>query len=191
MDDKELIRQILSGRHDRYTFLVQRYQEPLIHFLRKMVGNDDDAFDCAQEAFLAAYRNLWRYSEEYSFRSWLYAIARNKATDLQRKRKREFVSELEDNLVDHSPGPEERWLEKEQNAGIDQLLNTLPEQYRQILYLRYHQDLTYEEIARALNIPLSRVKTNLHRGKAKLRQEMTRRGMHAGAEQYLDTIIPG
>lgn len=181
----------MSGRHDRYAFLVQRYQEPLIHFLRKMVGNDDDAFDCAQEAFLAAYRNLWRYSEKYSFRSWLYAIARNKVTDMQRKRKREFVSELEDSLVDHSPGPEERWLQKERRLGIDELLNALPEQYRQVLYLRYHQDLAYEEIAKALGIPVSRVKTNLHRGKTKLRQEMIRRGMHAGTEQYLDTIIPG
>ncbi len=191
MDDRELVRQILSGRHEQYSYLVQRYQEPLIHFLRRLVLNDEDAFDCAQEAFLAAYRNLWRYSEEYSFRSWLYAIARNKAMDLQRKRKREVVSQIEDTIVDHRPGPEERWLEKEEALGIHEVLNTLPESYRQVLYLRYQQDLAYEEIAQVLHIPLSRVKTNLYRGKMKLRQEMIRRGMNEGAKQLLDTIIPG
>ncbi|NMA68430.1 MAG: RNA polymerase subunit sigma-70, partial [Desulfitobacterium sp.] len=67
MEDADLIQQVLSGEHEKYSILVERYQEPLIHFLRSIMGTDEEVFDCAQEAFLAAYRNLWRYSQAYSF----------------------------------------------------------------------------------------------------------------------------
>lgn len=184
MDDREIIRLILSGKHEQFSYLVQRYQEPLIHFLRRLVNSEEDAFDCAQEAFLAAYRNLWRYSEEYPFRAWLYAIARNKAMDLQRKRKRQVVSELENTLMDPGPGPEEQWLVGEESRMLERALNNLPENYKQVLYLRYKQDLSYEEIAQVLNIPISRVKTHLHRGKERLRAEMDKWGTRREEEGY-------
>lgn len=180
MEDAELIQQVLRGRHEQYSLLVQRYQEPLIHFLRGILGTEDEVFDCAQEAFLAAYRNLWRYSPSHTFRAWLYAIARNKAIDLIRKKKREIPLSIDENLVDHQAGPEEAWLRKEQALDVQAILEELPEHYRQALYLRYQQELNYEEISTVLNIPLSSVKTHLHRGKEKLRQIMERRKSYEG-----------
>ncbi|AFL99080.1 MULTISPECIES: RNA polymerase sigma factor [Desulfitobacterium] len=180
MEDAELIQQVLKGRHEQYGLLVQRYQEPLIHFLRGILGTEDEVFDCAQEAFLAAYRNLWRYSSSYTFRAWLYAIARNKAIDLMRKKKREIPLSIDENLVDHHVGPEEAYLAKEQALDVQAILEELPEHYRQALYLRYQQELSYEEISTVLNIPISSVKTHLHRGKEKLRQIMERRNGYEG-----------
>lgn len=178
MEDADLIQQVLSGDHEKYSILVERYQEPLIHFLRSILGTDDEVFDCAQEAFIAAYRNLWRYSQAYSFRSWLYTIARNKAIDLMRKRKRESSVAIKENLVDSNPGPEETWLAKEESQGVQEILRELPENYRQALYLRYQQELSYEEISAVLNIPLSSVKNYLYRGKERLKKIMERRKNH-------------
>lgn len=178
MDEGELIRRVLRGQLEQYACLVERYQEPLIHYLRTILTDEDQVFDCAQEAFLAAYRNLGRYSEKYTFRAWLYAIARNKAIDHLRKQRREVTGAFEENLADNLPGPEDLWLAKEESQGVAEILQVLPEHYRQVLYLRYHQDLSYEEIASVLKITSSRVKTYLHRGKERLRQELARRGIH-------------
>jgi len=183
MEDAEIIRQVLAGHHEQYTELVQRYQEPLIHFLRRTLGSEADVLDCTQDAFLAAYRNLNRYSDEYPFRAWLYAIARNRALDLLRKRRREVSMTLDENLVDQQARPEEVWLAKEQAALLSEVLNELPEHYMQALYLRYHQELSYEEIAMVLQVPVSRVKTYLHRGKEKVRQRLERRDSHDGDGQ--------
>lgn len=183
MEDTEIIRQVLAGHHEKFSGLVERYQVPLIHFLRRTLGSDEDVFDCAQEAFLAAYRNLSRYSEEHPFRAWLYTIARNKALDLVRKRRREVPLTRDENLVDHQPLPEEVWLAKEQASRLAEVLNELPEHYGQALYLRFRQELSYEEIALILEVPVSRVKTYLHRGKEKLRQHLERRDIHEGDGQ--------
>lgn len=191
MEDAEIVQQVISGKHEQYSLLVQRYQEPLIRFLRGILGAEDEVFDCAQEAFLAAYRNLWRYSPAHTFRSWIYAIARNKAIDLMRKRKREVPLTIDEGIVDHQPGPEEAWLAKEQQINVREILEELPEHYKQALYLRYQQELSYDEISTVLNIPVSSVKTHLHRGKEKLRQIMERRGIHERDGQYDEPIISG
>jgi len=180
MDDAELIKEILAGRHELFATLVERHQMPLLHFLRRLVSTEEEALDCAQEAFLAAYRNLWRYSQAHTFRAWLYTIARNKALDLYRKRRREVPLAGGEHLVARQPGPEELWLAKEETERLRQVLDGLPEHYRQALYLRYKQDLSYEEISVVLAIPLSRVKTYLHRGREKLRRELERRGHDEG-----------
>lgn len=192
MEDAEIIRQVLAGHHEQYAGLVQRYQEPLVHFLRRMLGSDEDVFDCAQDAFIAAYRNLNRYSEEHPFRAWLYAIARNKALDLLRKRSREVSLTLDENLIDQQPRPEEIWLAKEQASMISKVLDELPEHYAQALYLRYHQELSYKEIAVVLQVPVSRVKTYIHRGKDRLRQHLERRDIHEeDGRHVVDSTISG
>lgn len=189
MEDAEIIQQVLAGHHEKFAGLVERYQAPLIHFLRRTLGSDEDVFDCAQDAFLAAYRNLSRYSEEHPFRAWLYTIARNKALDLVRKRRRELPLILDDNIVDHQPLPEEAWLAKEQASMLTEVLNELPEHYGQALYLRFHQELSYEEIALVLEVPVSRVKTYLYRGKEKLRQHLERRAIHEDGQGVVDASV--
>ena len=189
MEDVDLIQQVLSGKHEYYAQLVERYQKPLIYFLRGILRDEEEILDCTQEAFLAAYSNLWRYSSAHTFRAWLYSIARNKAIDLLRKKKNNIPATLDENLIDPQEGPEEAWLAKERAAQVEEVLAELPEHFRQALYLRYQQELSYEEISCILNIPVSSVKTHLHRGKEKLRQILERRGMDARNGQFVDPII--
>lgn len=178
MEDAELIRQILSGRHEKYELLVKRHERGLIQFARRLLRSEEDAYDCAQEAFLAAYRNLGRYSDKYTFRAWLYAIARNKALDmLRRQRVTVSLDDQSSAWSDPDPGPEQIWLAKEQAVLLQEVLQVLPEHYSQTLYLRYRQELSYEEIAVVLDVPVNRIKTYLHRGKEKLRCELGKRGV--------------
>jgi len=192
MEDAEIIRQVLAGHNEKFAELVERYQAPLIHFLRRTLSTEEDVLDCAQEAFIAAYRNLSRYSDEHPFRAWLYTIARNKALDLLRKRRREVPLILDESLVDHQPLPEEVWLVKEQATMLAEVLKELPEHYGQALYLRYRQELTYEEIGLVLEVPVSRVKTYLHRGKEKLRQHLERREIihERDGQSVMDATVP-
>lgn len=189
MDDLDLIQQVLSGEHEYYAQLVERYQKPLIYFLRGILRNEEEVLDCTQEAFLAAYHNLWKYSADYTFRAWLYAIARNKAIDLLRKKKKEASVPLNENLIDPQKGPEEAWLAKERAGQMRQVLNELPEHYRQALYLRYQQEMSYDEMSIVLDIPVSSVKTHLFRGKEKLRQILERRGLDERNGQFVGPII--
>ncbi|MDR3271543.1 MAG: sigma-70 family RNA polymerase sigma factor [Peptococcaceae bacterium] len=177
MPDNEIIRQVLAGRHEVFALLVERYQKPLVYFLCRVTPTREEAYDFAQEAFLAAYRHLWRYSEQYTFRAWLFRIGRNLALDDYRKRRRAVVvpEALTDQLAETRPGPEDQCVMKEEQVMLRQAMEQLPEHYRSVLYLRYQQELTYEEISVALNIPLSRVKTHLHRAKKYLRQDLERR----------------
>lgn len=192
MKDAEIIRQVLAGHNEQYSGLVHRYQEPLIHFLRRMLGSDEDIFDCAQDAFIAAYRNLSHYSEEHPFRAWLYAIARNKALDFLRKRNRAVSFSLNKNLIDPQPRPEEVLLAKEESFLLAEVLTEIPEHYAQALYLRYHQELSYKEIAVVLEVPVSRIKTYIHRGKDKLRQHLERRDIYEeDGRRVVDPIISG
>lgn len=191
MDDLDLIQQVLSGKHEYYAHLVERYQKPLIYFLRGILRDEEEILDCAQEAFLAAFRNLWKYSpaQAHTFRAWLYTIARNKAIDLMRKKKKEVPLPIDENFIDPQEGPEEAWLTKERATQVQEVLSELPEHYRQVLYLRYQQELAYEEISLVLNIPVSSVKTHLHRGKEKLRQIMERRGLDERNGRFVGPII--
>ncbi|WP_206812365.1 RNA polymerase sigma factor [Paradesulfitobacterium ferrireducens] len=189
MEDVDIIRQVLAGDHERFAVLVKRYQEPLWQFLRRILPSEQDVFDCAQEALIAAYRNLWRYSDKYTFRSWLYTIARNKAMDSLRQRQRAQTGDIsEEIIVDTEPGPEEVLLAREQKIRVQEALSRLPDPYRQALYLRYHQELAYEEIAQVLQIPVSSVKTYLHRGKEKLRK-ILEEGYHDPAGQSVDPSV--
>ena len=189
--DLDVIGQVLAGRHNQYAVLVERYQRPLVNFLRRLLPCDEDVLDCVQEAFLAAYRNLWRYSPKFTFRAWLYTIARNKAYDMLRKSQGRENIELEEVLADPRPGPEDFWLVKEQALHLEEVLAAMPDHYRQALYLRYRQDLSYEEIALVLQVPVSRVKTYLHRGKERLRQLLERGEIHDRAGRLMDSTVRG
>lgn len=190
LEDVEIIRQVLAGNHEQYALLVERYQEPLWHFLRRVLLSEQDVFDCAQEALIAAYRNLWRYSEKHTFRAWLYTIARNKAMDSLRQRQRARTTDITDEvLAEPGPGPEEAWLAQEEALRVQEALSRLPDNYRQVLYLRYQQELSYVEIAQVLGVPVSSVKTYLHRGKEKLRQLLAKEGYHDGQRDFVDSTI--
>jgi RNA polymerase sigma-70 factor (ECF subfamily) len=141
----------------------------------------------AQEAFLKAYRALGSFKGEARFSSWLYQIATNLCRDrLRRRRTRATVSleELEETgpaLRDSRPGAHERLQQLDLGRVVRRAVEALPEEQRVVVILKEYQELTFLEIAQALDVPVSTVKTRLYRGLGQLRLRLEREGVHGTA----------
>jgi RNA polymerase sigma-70 factor (ECF subfamily) len=149
-----------------------------------VVGPDEDARDLCQEAFLKAYRGLGTFKREARFSSWLYQIALNLCRDrLRRRRGRISVSldELDEagdrGLRTAAPSPLELVEARDLRHQVEDAMATLSAEEREVVILKEYQELTFPEIAEALEVPLSTVKTRLYRGLAQLRHQLERQGV--------------
>ena len=181
-EDAELIRKCLAGDQRACRDLVRRYQRPVFSVLLRVVRRAEDAEDLTQETFVRMFRALDRYDPERPFTAWLFTIATRIGIDhLRRRRIQTFsltVSEpgsTEEHTLDvEDPGlkPDEVALHAEEQKWADDLIDSLPEHYRIVVLLRHQQELSYEEIAEALNLPLGTVKARIHRARALLKDRL-------------------
>lgn len=162
---------VRQGDLNAFTTLVERYQRLVFQICYRMLGDAGEAEEAAQETFLRAYRALERYDPERKFSTWLLSIANHYCIDQLRKR-RLLLSSLDEQdgweLPDGRPGPEGSALERERREQVRSLLNCLKEKDRAMIVMRYWQDLSYEEIAEALGLTASAVKSRLHRARRSL-----------------------
>jgi len=173
MDDEALLEQARQGDSGAFTVIVERYQDELYTMSLRLLGVPADAADVVQETFLRAYMNLPRL-RAVSVRGWLYRVAVNASRDVQRRAVRRPADPLEDSegkvldLPSPDVGPEAALESRERVAAIRRALMTLPEDYRVAVVLRDVNDLTYEEIAEVLRVPLGTVKSRLSRARTQL-----------------------
>jgi RNA polymerase sigma-70 factor (ECF subfamily) len=163
------IRQARQGDLQAFEKLVQVYEGPVYNLTYRMLGNAQDAEDAAQETFLRAYSNLSSYDPVRKFSSWLFAIASNYCIDQLRRRRINWVS-VEDlppwePLRSRTPDPEESAIRWSEDQYIQEMLNTLPPDYRLAVVLRYWHDYSYQEIAEMTDSTVSAVKSRLHRAR--------------------------
>jgi RNA polymerase sigma-70 factor (ECF subfamily) len=185
-DERDLVARCLARDEQAYRELVRRYQRPVLNLAWRITGDPEEAAEVAQETFVRVLRSLGSYDPGRPLRSWLFKIAANLALDSLRRRKRRPVA-LEDlsdeegrpsiEAVDTGPPPDAGLLEDWSRERFDALVRELPEHYQAILYLRYREQLAYDEIAETLGIPLGTVKVRLHRAHEILRRKLTARGM--------------
>jgi RNA polymerase sigma-70 factor (ECF subfamily) len=181
-DESELIRRCRSGDERAYRELVRRYQRQVYSIALRMVRSSEDAEDLAQETFVRMFRALDRYDLERPFAAWLFTIASRLSIDhLRRKRirpislfRRDAESDEEWTIEVEDPGlkPDEVTVHAEEERRSTDLIDSLPEHYRIVVMLRHQQDLSYEEIAEALKLPLGTVKARIHRARALLRSRI-------------------
>ena len=143
----------------------------------RITGDADAANDCAQEAFIRAYRALHQYDPSLPFGPWLYRITTNASLNyVQRWHARETpVEELPERATEAEVGPEATAVRREEVAEVVAAMAELPPSYRAALTLRHMQQLSYQEVADALGIPLGTVKTHLHRARAALKVRIAAR----------------
>ena len=167
----------------RYEAIVQRYARHVYNIAYRLAGNEPDARDLSQEAFLRVYRALRRVEPDAPLESWLYRIVNNLYIDLLRKRPRARIESLDAPLetargelarefpdIESSP---EAMLEREQLDGaIQRALGTLSEELRLVVVLSDIEGFSYEEIATVLRVPLGTVKSRLHRARQILQQRL-------------------
>jgi RNA polymerase sigma-70 factor (ECF subfamily) len=176
LPDYELVRQTLRGESDAYDVLIERHTSAVYRIVRRMCSDRAEAEAITQEAFLRAWESLPRSEHERPFRPWLIQIAVNAARDeLKGLRPLDFADLPEcevAEIAEDKPDPEE-WLEHtEALARLAAAVQELPARYRMVIALRYEAEMSYDEMARALDLPLNTVRTHLRRAKYRLRKDL-------------------
>ena len=175
-DDQQVIRAVMNGNVNAYSILVQQYQKPIFNLMYRVTGSYEDAKDLAQETFIKAYEKLDHFRIGERFFPWLYTIGYNHARNfVQRGKplKQSSDDDVEKNSgLDYPSQHEERALAQIDFMRIYQALGQLPADYREAVILHYHEGLSMEEIAAALELSISGAKMRVHRGIKKLREVM-------------------
>ncbi|MEY3426215.1 MAG: hypothetical protein RL679_1573 [Bacteroidota bacterium] len=174
--DLILVEAAKKGDQSAYAQLMDRYRESIYYMMFKMVRHQDDADDLTIEAFGKAFSRLEQYSPSYAFSTWLFKIASNNCIDFIRK-KRIKVTSMDTGyttsngeviFVDakaHTLNPEETIIHGQKVIHMRLLVSKLKPRYRQLVEKRYFEELSYEEIAEELNLPLGTVKAQLFRAR--------------------------
>jgi RNA polymerase sigma-70 factor, ECF subfamily len=177
-DDLQLVTASKNGDQEAFAQLVQRYQRLVFNLVYRMLQQYEEATEITQETFLAAWQGLPSFRGEARFPTWLYRIAYNfslKQLEL-RKRERALQVALEAEKTLENASDEQR-----ENAELDardrqiliqEHLSHLPTKYRIVLILRHLQDMTYEEMAEILTMPIGTIKTHLFRARNLLKERL-------------------
>ncbi len=169
--------QAQKGDPEAFTSLVEAYQSPVYNLCYRMLNDASDAEDAAQETFLRAYQSMKRYDNSRPFPTWLLSIAAHYCIDQLRKRRMSIVS-IDDlpylELSDDSPSPETSVSRLEERRRVQGLLESLPPVDRAAVVMYYWYEMSYDEIAQALSLSLSAVKSRLHRARRLLAETWTR-----------------
>lgn len=182
--EARLARMALKGDQQAFAEIVGLYQDKLYHMAFRMLSNRQEAEDVVQETFLRVYRNLDRYDESMKFSTWIYRIATNLCIDRLRKRKPSYSLDAESTDHEGLDGysmipsddrtPESEALLSETQAIVQQAIETLPPKYKSVMVLRYLHDLSLQEIGDVLGMPVTTVKTRVHRGREFMRKRLER-----------------
>ncbi|MFN5735196.1 MAG: RNA polymerase sigma factor [Flavobacteriales bacterium] len=174
--DLVLVEQAKQGDQSAFASLMDRYRESIYFMMLKMVKNSDDAEDLTIEAFGKAFNRIDQYSPSFAFSTWLFKIASNNGIDFIRKKRLQVLSM--DSGIQTSDGgtmridakaavnnPEESMMHDQKVLHMRLLVSKLKPRYRQLVEKRYFEELSYEEIAVELNLPLGTVKAQLFRAR--------------------------
>lgn len=180
--EQRIIQNAKDGDHTAFAELVDLYKDRVYHISYRMLGNRQEAEDVAQETFIRVYNNLESYNPQYKFSTWIYRIATNLSIDYIRRRKQNFSLDADisgaegldwhDRLADTGLGPEEEVLADEFQNEVQSAIMDLNPKYRSVMVLRYIQDLSLQEISETVQLPVSTIKTRIHRGREALRKKL-------------------
>jgi RNA polymerase sigma-70 factor, ECF subfamily len=162
--------------------LIELYQHRLLRYLLFLTGKREVAEDLFQETWMRVLLRGAQYNGKARFDTWLFTIARNLVIDLSRKRTMASLDEMSEGREDDrpfeiaisGPSPLEQFQSREDCAEVGEVLLKLEPNYREVLVLRFYEELSLEEIATVTKAPLSTVKSRLYRGLAALKPEMER-----------------
>ena len=183
--DEELVSRFKSGDHSSFINLVDRYKKGLYGMFYRVLRNQADAEDLTQEVFLKAYINLNGFREESSFKTWLYRIGINLASNF--KKSGRYNREILDNSLTEfnsksQPVFIKNLIEKDQTRLLSKAIKSLPTKQRVTLSLRIDKELKNHEIAEILDCPIGTVKANLFHAINNLREKFKKMGINSFKE---------
>ncbi|HSQ23851.1 MAG TPA: sigma-70 family RNA polymerase sigma factor [Pyrinomonadaceae bacterium] len=183
-NDEQIVERALSGDPEAFGEIVRRWERRIFALAFGMLGREEDARDATQETFLAAFRNLRGFRGEAKVSSWLHRIAVNQCITRQRRARVRSETALEDEAeknaavfalpIDASPARNAETIERTQ--AVRRAVGTLPPDLRQVVVMKEFEELTFQEIADALEIPLSTVKSRLYTALRQLQMRLQKFG---------------
>ena len=182
LSDEEIIEKIKEGQFELFEVIVFRYQKKLVNYIYRMISDFESAMELCQEVFIKVYNSLDKYNPSYKFTTWIHRISSNATIDWMRKKKIDAYS-LDTNDDGETPSMSKqlpskelgplKHLEMEQLQGrIETAINELPFIYKQLIILRHINELSYDEIASAVDLPLGTVKNRIFRGREMLKAKL-------------------
>jgi RNA polymerase sigma-70 factor (ECF subfamily) len=179
--DLSLVRLAQAGDQEAFAQLVRRHQRMVYHLALSKARNHHDAEEITQTAFLNAWRGLPHFQERASFSSWLYRLTANAATDFFRQNRKHLGEVSLDDpqappLAQTTPSPEETREAQEKQQALLRAIDALPDQAREILLLREAEDLSYQQISQALDLPVGTVRSRLARARKTLADLLRQEG---------------
>lgn len=182
--DEQIVERALTGDAEAFGEIVRRWERRIFALAYGMLGREEDARDACQETFLAAWRNLRGFRGEAKVSSWLHRIAVNQCITRQRRAKVRGETALEDETeadgasfsVPAHESPAHAAESHQTTATIRRAVNALPTELRQVIVMKEFEELTFQQIAEALDLPLSTVKSRLYTALRQLRMRLEKHG---------------
>jgi RNA polymerase sigma factor (sigma-70 family) len=188
-EDSQLIAGALKGNQAAYRTIVKKYHDPIYNLLYKMIRQKDEVEDLTQEAFIKAFGSLSNFNNEFAFSTWLFKIAQNNCIDYIRKRKLQTFSidkpiESKDGdygfeIPDSSYEPDRELIARQRTKLLEEAIQSLPAKYRMVIIMRHSEEKDYQEIAKALKLPIGTVKAHIFRAR-----EMLNKALRSKIHQY-------
>lgn len=174
--DEQIVLRIRKGEKELFGLLIDRYEAKLTRYIKRFLQNEEDITDIVQNVFIKVFVNLQSFDVDRSFNSWIYRIAHNETVTYLKKRGNEKVSFLDfDTMFPHPFAKEtadKPTLDKELENVMSSSLSLIPIKYREVLVLYYYEELSYQEIADVLHIPIATVGVRLRRGREQLEKHI-------------------
>ena len=175
MNEKDLVKKVLEGRKEAFEMIVRKYQNSLLNYIGRMVGERQLALDFTQEVFIRSYISIHSYKPQYKFRTWLFKIASNYIIDQWRKKKInsisiDNISKWDDNtssleIPDYEPSVVKKFELSELKEKLEQMLVKIPLNLRELFIWRHINGFTYEEIAEIKGLPIGTIKNRVFHAK--------------------------
>ncbi len=185
-EDQALIKKTLRGDRKAFEELMRKYEKRIFSFVIRMVRNEETAVDLTQDFFIKIFTVLEKYNYEYKFSTWAYRICYNLVIDHIRKNQAQVDSLDDDSVSIHDLLESDnvsredgfKALSREETREtVWRIVDLIPLKFRELILLRYIQDLKYEEIAAITELPVGTVKNRIFKAKEILKQEMVKDGM--------------
>jgi RNA polymerase sigma-70 factor, ECF subfamily len=170
VDERQLVEACLDGDNDAFRQLVERHYRTVLNIAFRAFGSMPAAEDCAQDVFIKVHQRLRSYRADTPFIHWLHRVAANTVTDALRRRRSDLSLE---SLVHEAPAeaadPAEAAARQEQRMAVRRAMADLPTRLRDAIVLQVFHELSYQEIAQVLDIPIGTVMSRLHNARHRLR----------------------
>ncbi len=160
-NDKDLLAKIATGDKDAMKTIYQRYSGPIYHFARNWLSDPNDAADIAHETFLEVWHKSDRFEGRSAAKSWIFSIAKNKSIDRNRKRSRLIYKDIDTEIPDDVPDPEDLMQASQNSEALRACVKHLSPSHRIVIHLAFFQNLNYKDIAEIENCPVGTVKTRI------------------------------